>query len=230
MSTNYDILLRIEFAEDDSINKISINKNSTIENLKYEIQKKLNINYDEQVLINKGEFLQNNKLLKDYNITNNNRIILLIDEKENLMNHITSNKNTANYKISEQPNEMIEIEKKESNNNIINDSENVEKSKKQNIVEKLKEVMIDIFDKINIFKDKDDDKKKNTYNNFNNKNIKKFKYQQILIPDGAYNDQLIKLADMGFNDYEMNVQLIDEYNGNVEKCVEQLLKIYQKNK
>ena len=76
------------------------------------------------------------------------------------MNHITSNKNTANYNISEQPNEMIEIEKKESNNNIINDSENVEKSKKQNIVEKLKEVMIDIFDKINIFKDKDDDKKK----------------------------------------------------------------------
>ena len=230
MSTNDDILLRIEFAEDDSINKISIDKNSTIENLKYEIQKKLNINYDEQVLINKGEFLQNNKLLKDYNITNNNRIILLIDEKENLMNHITSNKNTANYNISEQPNEMIEIEKKESNNNIINDSENVEKSKKQNIVEKLKEVMIDIFDKINIFKDKDDDKKKNTDNNFNNKNIKKFKYQQILIPDGAYNDQLIKLADMGFNDYEMNVQLIDEYNGNVEKCIEQLLKIYQKNK
>ena len=35
---------------------------------------------------------------------------------------------------------------------------------------------------------------------------------------------------MGFNDYEMNVQLIDEYNGNVEKCIEQLLKIYQKNK
>ncbi len=82
MSNNDNIILRIEFTEDDSINQILINKKSTIQNLKLAIQNKLNINCDEQVLINKGEILKNDKLIKDYNITNNNRIILIKEEKD----------------------------------------------------------------------------------------------------------------------------------------------------
>ena len=81
MSSNDSLRLKIEFAEDNSID-ISINKNSTIQNLKLAIKNDLNINCDEQVLINKGEILKNDKLIKDYNITNNNRIILIIEEKD----------------------------------------------------------------------------------------------------------------------------------------------------
>ena len=49
MSMNDNIKLRIEYSENDY--PILINKNSTIQNLKIEIKKKLNINIDEQVLI-----------------------------------------------------------------------------------------------------------------------------------------------------------------------------------
>ena len=108
MSNNDNIILRIEFTEDDSINQILINKKSTIQNLKLAIKNKLNINCDEQVLINKGEILQNDKLIKDYNITNNNRIILVKEEKDpntdvqtsdKLLNNDDLNKNTKNSNI-----------------------------------------------------------------------------------------------------------------------------------
>jgi hypothetical protein len=116
MSNNDNIILRIEFTEDDSINQILINKKSTIQNLKLAIKNKLNINCDEQVLINKGEILQNDKLIKDYNITNNNRIILVKEEKEpNLIDDI----NDDDYDESE--NQIIRINQDEDNPNVLLD-------------------------------------------------------------------------------------------------------------
>ena len=116
MSNNDNIILRIEFTEDDSINQILINKKSTIQNLKLAIKNKLNINCDEQVLINKGEILQNDKLIKDYNIINNNRIILVKEEKEpNLIDDI----NDDDYDESE--NQIIRINQDEDNPNVLLD-------------------------------------------------------------------------------------------------------------
>ena len=116
MSNNDNIILRIEFTEDDSINQILINKKSTIQNLKLAIKNKLNINCDEQVLINKGEILQNDKLIKDYDIINNNRIILVKEEKEpNLIDDI----NDDDYDESE--NQIIRINQDEDNPNVLLD-------------------------------------------------------------------------------------------------------------
>ena len=116
MSNNDNIILRIEFTEDDSINQILINKKSTIQNLKLAIKNDLNINCDEQVLINKGEILQNDKLIKDYDIINNNRIILVKEEKEpNLIDDI----NDDDYDESE--NQIIRINQDEDNPNVLLD-------------------------------------------------------------------------------------------------------------
>ena len=116
MSNNDNIILRIEFTEDDSINQILINKKSTIQNLKLAIKNKININCDEQVLINKGEILQNDKLIKDYDIINNNRIILVKEEKEpNLIDDI----NDDDYDESE--NQIIRINQDEDNPNVLLD-------------------------------------------------------------------------------------------------------------
>ena len=84
MSMNDNIKLRIEYSENDY--QILINKNSTIQNLKIEIKKKLNINYDEQVLICGGYILENNKLIKDYNVTNDDKIILIKKKKKMILN------------------------------------------------------------------------------------------------------------------------------------------------
>ena len=274
MSNNDNIILRIEFTEDDSINQILINKKSTIQNLKLAIKNKLNINCDEQVLINKGEILQNDKLIKDYNITNNNRIILIIEEKENeiikkketkrgneniiekekqnlFFSKGTTNKkydtDSVNNNMLEIPNEMIKNEKKVTNNYILDSnsklnedfksSENTKETNNSNIIQKIKKGIISIFDNINIFKDKNNDEKKdninnhfrynnnNTFNNNNNRRI--FNHQKIMIPDGTYNIQLSQLNDLGFSNYEVNLQLLYEYNGNIEKCVDKLLTINQ---
>ena len=56
-----DIMLNIKLSHDDSINQIKTNKSSTIEDLKYNIQKKLNFKIENQILIFKGDILENKK-------------------------------------------------------------------------------------------------------------------------------------------------------------------------
>ena len=109
MSSN-DIVLEIEFAEDSPL-FIIINEKSTIQNLKVEIKNKLNINCEEQVLISKGDILQNDKLIKDYKITNNNRIILMIEE--NVPNADESNADDD----SENEDQIIPYKQQEENPN-----------------------------------------------------------------------------------------------------------------
>ena len=76
-----DIMLRISY--NDSINQIKIKNNSTIKDLKYNIQKELKFQIEKQVLIFKGDILQNNKKIDDYNIIENDIIILIIEQNEN---------------------------------------------------------------------------------------------------------------------------------------------------
>ena len=77
--TSNEIMLQIELAENKSFS-IGINEKSTIQNLKVEIKNQLNINCDEQVLICKGHILKNDKLIKDYKITDNNKIKVIQEE------------------------------------------------------------------------------------------------------------------------------------------------------
>jgi hypothetical protein len=199
MSTNDNILLRIEFAEDDSINKISIDKNSTIENLKYEIQKKLNINYDEQVLINKGEFLQNNKLLKDYNITNNNRIILLIEEKRNIPNLMNDN-------IDDSDNIIIYegLNNKNKNNNIIRNNFIKNNHNKNNTIGN--------YNKKNIIEDEINTSSNNQIQNINQfNNIKTTKNKNN-------NNQLININEYDKEDSdEDNINDFKQSDDNLKK-------------
>ena len=216
MSMNDNIKLRIEYSEND--NQILINKNSTIQNLKIEIKKKLNINYDEQVLICGGYILENNKLIKDYNMTNDDKIILIKKKKEKI-------------NIEQNPiNNQIIHNNIESNENL----ETLKITKEKGTFEKIKNVFNSVLD---IFMKKDDknkNKNKNNNNN-NNKNNNNYNYnnnnnsnhERIIVPEGTYDTQLNQLIDLGFLDNEINLQLLYEFKGNIERCVEKLLQIYK---
>ena len=213
---NDNIKLRIEYSEND--NQILINKNSTIQNLKIEIKKKLNINYDEQVLICGGYILENNKLIKDYNMTNDDKIILIKKKKEKI-------------NIEQNPiNNQIIHNNIESNENL----ETLKITKEKGTFEKIKNVFNSVLD---IFMKKDDknkNKNKNNNNN-NNKNNNNYNYnnnnnsnhERIIVPEGTYDTQLNQLIDLGFLDNEINLQLLYEFKGNIERCVEKLLQIYK---
>ena len=216
MSMNDNIKLRIEYSENDY--QILINKNSTIQNLKIEIKKKLNINYDEQVLICGGYILENNKLIKDYNMTNDDKIILIKKKKEKI-------------NIEQNPiNNQIIHNNIESNENL----ETLKITKEKGTFEKIKNVFNSVLD---IFMKKDDknkNKNKNNNNN-NNKNNNNYNYnnnnnsnhERIIVPEGTYDTQLNQLIDLGFLDNEINLQLLYEFKGNIERCVEKLLQIYK---
>ena len=123
MSMNDNIKLRIEYSENDY--PILINKNSTIQNLKIEIKKKLNINYDEQVLICGGYILENNKLIKDYNMINDDKIILIKKKKENDFK-------SMNVNIDENKNNTVENTINNNNNNNNNNNKNKNKNNNNN--------------------------------------------------------------------------------------------------
>ena len=58
--------------------KLEVEKNDTIENLKCKIQDKEGICPDEQILFFKGKALEDNKYIADYNIQNEDILILII--------------------------------------------------------------------------------------------------------------------------------------------------------
>jgi len=216
MSMNDNIKLRIEYSENDY--QILINKNSTIQNLKIEIKKKLNINIDEQVLICGGYILENNKLIKDYNVTNDDKIILIKKKKEKI-------------NIEQNPiNNQIIHNNIESNENL----ETLKITQEKGTFEKIKKVFNSVLD-IFIKKDDKNNNNNNNNNNKNNKNNNNYNYnnnnnsnhERIIVPEGTYDTQLNQLIDLGFLDNEINLQLLYEFQGNIERCVEKLLQIYK---
>ena len=126
-----DIMLNIKLSHDDSINQIKTNKSSTIEDLKYNIQKKLNFKIENQILIFKGDILENKKEINYYNIKENNVIILVIEENENediLIDKNNIAKNTNNNSINQNKKYTIP-----SNNNLQNNEINIFENKEKRI-------------------------------------------------------------------------------------------------
>ena len=140
-----DIMLKISY--DDSINQIKTKKCSTIEDLKYNIQKKLNYPIEKQVLIFKGDILKNNKEINYYNIKDNNLIILVIEQNENEDISINENNKTINTNNSINQNRKNTIP---SNNNFNLQKQEIdsEKNRKKNF----QKTDIDIHNQNNNYK------------------------------------------------------------------------------
>lgn len=51
--------------------------------------------------------------------------------------------------------------------------------------------------------------------------------QSNLPPEERYKEQLIKLADMGFTNKDLNIQVLDQSMGNVEVAIEKLLSLFK---
>ncbi|CAD8048593.1 unnamed protein product [Paramecium sonneborni] len=69
------IILKIKTL-DNQITSFAIDPNNTVQQLKNEIQTKLNIPLDKQRLIYQGRVLENNKTLQDYKLQNDHVILL----------------------------------------------------------------------------------------------------------------------------------------------------------
>ena len=155
-------MININLSHDDSINPIITKKSPKIEYLKNNIQKKLNFKIENQILIFKGDILENNKEINYYNIKENNIIILVIEENENEDTFIdktnkvinTNNNSTnqnkkytipSNNNFNLQNNEINIFENKEKriqkyfNKNKNNNSKSPINNSKNGIVKKIKE-------------------------------------------------------------------------------------------
>ena len=107
-------------------------------------------------------------------------------------------------------------------------------TKEKGTFEKIKNVFNSVLD-IFIKKDDKNNNNNNNNNNKNNKNNNNYNYnnnnnsnhERIIVPEGTYDTQLNQLIDLGFLDNEINLQLLYEFKGNIERCVEKLLQIYK---
>jgi len=102
--------LYIELPSDGLEKEMEVNENSTVESVKLQLEKLFNIPYSKQVLIFKGEILNNEILINKYGIKNNSKLFLEKDEakdnqiivgKKKLPTNRELNKYTKNPKKDE---------------------------------------------------------------------------------------------------------------------------------
>jgi len=80
------IEVNIKLASNNQVYNLSIRKSETILKLKEYCQIISNIPQDKQILLYKGKMLLNEKLIKDYDIENNQEIILVKNEEQKAVN------------------------------------------------------------------------------------------------------------------------------------------------
>jgi len=85
------IEINIKLASNNLKYNILIRKSDTILQLKEYCQILSNISQDQQILLYNGKILLNEKIIKDYNIENNNNILLVIKEESKPVNNLLFN-------------------------------------------------------------------------------------------------------------------------------------------
>ena len=229
------INLKIKLS-DDSIQQIQIFNNSTIEDLKFEIESKLHYDHNKQILIRKAIILDNKKSLNDYEISDNNTIILVIDD-ENQNEEKKPNFEIIEEKKEEKYNKNIKEKKNNENNiRIITKNINIIPNKKQikdfinnNIIKSLKNKFKNFLDEFKIWEESNENNDNNQiinpneidedyYNHYyNNNNFINMNQND----DDNYSENLRKLEDMGFPCSEANKALLKKY-GKIENCIDKL--------
>lgn len=229
------INLKIKLS-DDSIQQIQIINNSTIEDLKFEIESKLHYDHNKQILIRKAIILDNKKSLNDYEISDNNTIILVID------NEIQNEEKKPNFEIVEEKTEEKDNknnkEKKNNENNIriITKNNNIIPNKKKirdfvnkNIFKSLKNKCKNFLDKFKIWEESNENNDNNQIinpNEIDEDYYNQYYYNNEFInlnqnKDDNYSENLRKLEDMGFPCSEANKALLKKY-GKIENCIDKL--------
>jgi len=89
------IEVNIKLASNNHVYNLPIRKSETINKLKEYCQVISNIPQDQQILLYKGKKLSNEKLIKDYDIENNNDIILAKKEEQKTV----QNSGNSNFNI-----------------------------------------------------------------------------------------------------------------------------------
>jgi len=96
------IEVNIKLASNNQVYNLPIRKSETIIKLKEYCQILSNIPQDKQILLYKGKILLNEKLIKDYDIENNQEIILVKNEEQKTVNinQLSDNKEIDSKRIA----------------------------------------------------------------------------------------------------------------------------------